>query len=85
MHEHVSKCIERHRKPTGGINKHGKHSIMQSGKGKGTHEATRHPEMPPKWLHLNKASWLSDVTTQGQAHGGRQTWHSLELERLTQA
>ena len=75
MHEHVSKCIERH----------GKHSIMQSGKGKGTHVATRHPEMPPKWLHLNKASWASDVTTQGQAHGGRQTWHSLELERLTQA
>ena len=74
-----------HKKLTVGTNKHGKHSIAWSGIGKGTHGATRHPKMPPKWLHLNKALWASDVTTQGQAHGGRQTWHSLELERLTQA
>ena len=85
MHEHVSKCVKMHRKATGGTNKHGKHSIARSGKGKGTHEATRHPEMHLKWLHPNEASWVSNVTTQGQDHEGRQTGQSLELERLTQA
>ena len=50
-----------------------------------SHEATWHPGMPPKWLHLNKALWALDVTTPGQARGGRQTWQSLELERLAQA
>ena len=83
MHEHVCKRVKMHRKPMGGTNKHGKHSIVRSEKGKGTHGVTRHSEMPPKWLHLNKASWASDVTTQGQARGGPQTWQSLELERLT--
>ena len=56
MHEHVSKRVKMHRKPMGGTNKHGKHNIAWSGKGKGMHGATRHLEMPPKWLHLNKAS-----------------------------
>ena len=64
------------------LHKHGKHSIVRNGKGKGTHEATQNSEMPPKWLHLNKASWASDVTTQGRE--GHQTWQSLKLERLTQ-
>ena len=85
MHGHVSKNVKMHRKPTGGTNKHGKHSIMRSGNGKGTHVATQYPEMPPKGLNPNKASWALDVTTQGQAYGGHQTWQSLELERLTQA
>ena len=85
MHEHVSKRVKMHRKPMGGTNKHGKHNIAWSGKGKGMHGATRHLEMPPKWLHLNKASWASYVTAQGQARRGPQTWQSLELERLTQA
>ena len=34
MHEHVRKYVKMHRKPTGGVNKHGKHSIARSGKGK---------------------------------------------------
>ena len=54
-------------------------------KWKGVYKATRHPEMVPRWLHPNKASWVSYVTAQGYARGGRQTWQSLELERLTQA
>ena len=33
-------------------------------KGKGMHEATGIMAMPPKWLHPNKASWASSVTTQ---------------------
>ena len=33
MHEHVSKSVKMHRKPTGGTNKHGKHIIARSGKG----------------------------------------------------
>ena len=85
MHEHVSKHIKMHKKPTGGINKHGKHNIARRGKEKGMHRVTRHPEMPPKWLHPNMTSSASDVTTQGQARGRRQTWQSLELERLIQA
>ena len=32
MHEHVSKFVKMHRKPTSGINKHGKHIITRSGK-----------------------------------------------------
>ena len=56
MHGHVSKRVKMHRKSTGGTNKHGKHNIAHSEKGKGTHGATWHPEMPPKWLHLNEAS-----------------------------
>ena len=71
MHEHVSKRVKMHRKLMGGTNKHGKHSIARSIKGKGTHGATRHPKMPPKWLLPNKASWESDVTKQDQARGGR--------------
>jgi len=84
MHEHVSEHVKMHRKPTGGINKHGKHSIAQSEKGMGTNGATWHPKMPSKWLHLNRALWASDVTKQDQARGGRQAWHSLEQERLAQ-
>ena len=34
MHGHVSKRVQMHRKPTGGANKHGKHSITRSRKGK---------------------------------------------------
>ena len=33
MHEHVSKHVKMHRKPMGGINKHGKHIIAWRGKG----------------------------------------------------
>ena len=34
MHGHVSKCEKMHRKPIGGINKHGKLIITRSEKGK---------------------------------------------------
>ena len=37
-------------------------------KGKGMHEATGIMVMHPKWLHPNKASWASDVTTQPHNH-----------------
>ena len=43
-----------HIKPMGGTKKHGKHSITQSGKGKGVHGATQHPETHPKLLHAIK-------------------------------
>ena len=33
MHGHLSKHVKMQRKPTSGTNKHGKHSIAQSGKG----------------------------------------------------
>ena len=33
-------------------------------RGKGVHEATGIVVMHPKWLHPNKASWASDVSTQ---------------------
>ena len=33
MHGYVSKRVKMHIKPTGGTNKHGKHSIARSGKG----------------------------------------------------
>ena len=85
MHEHVSKHLKMHRKPTGGTNKHDKHIIARSGKGKGMHEATWHPETHPKWLHSNKAFCASNVTKQDQARGGHQAWQSLGQERLTQA
>ena len=68
MHGHVSKRVKMHKKPTGGTNKHSKHNIAWSRKRKDTHKATRNLEIPPKWLHPNKASWVSDVTTQPQAH-----------------
>ena len=71
MHEHVSKRVKMHRKPMGGTNKHGKHNIAQSGKGKGTRGTTQHPKIPPKWLHPNKASWALDVTKQDQTSKGR--------------
>ena len=35
-------------------------------KGEGMHEATGFIVMHPKWLHPNKASQASDVTTQPQ-------------------
>ena len=85
MQGHVSKRVKMHIKPTGGTNKHGKHIIIQSRKGEGMHKAIGIMAMHPKWLHPNKASWASNVTTQGQACGGHQTCQSLELERLTQA
>ena len=77
MHGHVSKHVKMHRKPTSDTNEHGKHIIARSGKGKGTHGVTWHPEMPHKWLHPSKASWALDVTSQGQARRGHQTWQSL--------
>ena len=85
MHGHVNKHVKMNRKPTGGMNKHGKHSIAQSRKGKGTHGATQHLEMPPKWSHPNKASWVSDVTKQDKARRGCQAWQNLEQERLAHA
>ena len=42
MHEHVSKHVKMHRKPTGGTNKHGKHSIARSGKGGRYARSNRH-------------------------------------------
>ena len=66
MHEHVSKRVKMHRKPMGGTNKHCKHIITWSRKGRGMHKATGITKMPPKWLHPDKASWVSDVTTQPQ-------------------
>jgi len=56
MHEHVSKHVKMHRKPTSDANKHDKHIITWSGKGRGMHEATNITEMTLKWLHLDKAS-----------------------------
>ena len=52
--------------------------------GEGMHIATDIMTMHPKWLHPNKASWASDVTTQPQTRYGRHAWQSLEQERLTQ-
>ena len=60
-------------------------SSHKAEKEKGMHEATGIIPMHPKWLHPNKTSWASDVTTQDQACRGCQTWQSLEQERLTQA
>ena len=75
MHEHVNKRVKMHIKPTSGTNKY---INARSEKGKGMQGATLYPEMPPKWLHPNKASWVSGVTKQDQARGGRQAWQSLE-------
>ena len=58
---------------------------MERKNGKVMHEATGIMAMHPKWLHLNKASWASDVTTQPHACYGHQAWQSLEQERLKQA
>ena len=66
MHGQVNKFVKMHRKLTSGTNKHNKYIVAQSGKGKGSHGATQHLEMHPKWLHPNKASWALDVTTQPQ-------------------
>ena len=33
MHGHISKRVKMHIKPTGGINKHGKHNMAQNGRG----------------------------------------------------
>ena len=41
-------------------------SSHEAEKGKGMHKATGIVVMYPKWLHPNKASWASDVTTQPQ-------------------
>ena len=68
MHKHISKRIGMHRKPTGGTNKHSKHIIAKSRKGKGMHEATGITEMHPKWLHSNTASWALNQITQPQTH-----------------
>ena len=69
MHGHVSKHVKMHRKPTGGTNKHGKHIIAHGAeKGKGMHEVTGIMAMHLEWLHPNKASWVSNVTTQPQTH-----------------
>ena len=82
MHGYVSKHVKMHKKPMGGTNKHGKYIIARSGKGERCAQRNRHHGDA---LHPNKASWASDVTTQGQARRGGQTWRSLELERVTQA
>ena len=42
MHEHVSKRVRMHRKPTSGTNKHGKHIIAQSSKGERYARSNRH-------------------------------------------
>ena len=67
MDGHLSKHVKMHKKPTSGTNKHGKHRIVQSKKkkkkGKGMHEATGIMAMHLEWLHPNKATWASDVTT----------------------
>ena len=63
MHGHVRKRVKMHRKPTGGTNKHGKHNIKWSRKGKGTHRATQHPEMPPKWLSPRRETSMAKPRT----------------------
>ena len=42
MHEHVSKRVKMHKKPTGGTNKHGKHIIARSRNGKRYARSNRH-------------------------------------------
>ena len=49
------------------------------------HEETGIMAMHPKWLHPNKVSSVSDVTTQLQTRQGRQAWQSLKQERLARA
>ena len=67
MHGHVSKCVKMKRKSTSGINKDGKPSSHGVEKGKGMHKVTGIVAIRPKWLHPNRASWASDVTTQPHA------------------
>ena len=64
MHDHVNKHVKMHIKPTGGIKKHGKQSSLGAEKGIGVHETTGITAMHTEWLHPNKASWASNVTTQ---------------------
>ena len=84
MHGHVGKRVKMHIKQRVAqttmvsISSHGEE------KGKGVLAATGIVVMHPKWLHPNKASWASDVTTQPQTRYGRHAWQSLEQERLTQ-
>ena len=85
MHGHVSKHVKMQIKPTGAQKRMASISSQGAEKGKGMHEATSITEMPPKLLHPDKATWVSDVTTQDQAQGRRQMWPSLEQERLIQA
>ena len=42
MHGHANRRVKMHRKPMGGINKHGKHVIAQNGKGKRYARSNRH-------------------------------------------
>ena len=42
MHEHVNNHVKKHRKPTGGTNMHGKHSIARSGKEEKYAQSNRH-------------------------------------------
>ena len=63
MHGHVSKHVKMHKKPMGGTNKDGKHNITQSRKGKGTHRATWHLEMPPKRLSPRKVPNMAKPRT----------------------
>ena len=42
MHGHVSKHVKTHRKPTGGLNKHGKHIITRNGKGERYAQSNQH-------------------------------------------
>ena len=63
MHGHVSKRVKMYtvaQTSMASISLHG------AKRGKGIHEATGIMAMCPKWLHSNKASWASDVTTQPQ-------------------
>ena len=66
MHEHVNKRVKMHIKPIGGTKKHGKQSLHGAKKGIGVHKATDITAMHPNWLHPNKASWVSNVTTPPQ-------------------
>ena len=42
MHGHVSKRVKMQRKPIGGANKYGKHSIARNGKGEGYAQSNWH-------------------------------------------
>ena len=85
MHEHISKHVKMHRKPTCGTNKHGKNIVAWSGK------EERYARS--NWHHGN----ASQVVTPKQGLMGVrynhtttnllrcQAWQSLEQERLRQA
>ena len=64
MHEHVSKCVKMQIKPTGGTTNMASKASHGVENGEGMHETTGITKMHPKWLHPNKTSWASDVTTQ---------------------